>query len=132
MPIQKEERKSYTQQYYAKNKVRLREYQREWRKNNPRKFRPEYAHEFNLRKFGLSVKDYASLLAKQNGVCAICQKPDKDNIRLAVDHCHATGRIRGLLCSNCNIALGNFYDNVDSLKAAISYLEASRENSGCV
>jgi hypothetical protein len=77
------------------------------------------------RKFNISLEDYNNLLQNQKFSCAICnkQKSDKLNRLLAVDHCHITGKIRGLLCTNCNMGIGNFQDNLDLLKIAIKYLE---------
>lgn len=63
------------------------------------------------------------------GVCAICGKPEthgngKSSIKLlAVDHCHTTGKIRGLLCHKCNLGIGHLDDSIDRLEAAINYLE---------
>ena len=72
----------------------------------------------------MSVEDYDAMLASQHGACAICnRKPGK---RLAVDHCHVTGKVRGLLCAKCNSGLAFFQDNPDYILAAIEYLEASR------
>ena len=60
----------------------------------------------NLRvKFRLTVDEYETMLAKQDGVCAICRRPPQKK-RLAIDHNHTTGKIRGLLCAGCNTALG--------------------------
>lgn len=61
---------------------------------------------------------------EQGGVCAICGNPetDKRNHRLAVDHCHETDKIRGLLCKSCNIGLGMFKDNTNNLTRAVAYL----------
>lgn len=75
--------------------------------------------------YNLTPQDYESLLFVQHGVCGICLNPELSvpNQRLAVDHDHTTGKVRGLLCSNCNRALGQFQDNVDRLRAAIAYLE---------
>jgi hypothetical protein len=63
------------------------------------------------------------LLKKQGNVCAICGKGLEKDKRLAVDHNHKTGKIRGLLCVNCNMMLGMSKDNINTLKSAIKYLE---------
>lgn len=81
-----------------------------------------------LREFGLTVDDYNLLLEQQNGVCAICKKVDSDGRRLAVDHCHGTGTVRGLLCRRCNTAIGLFEDDADLIQTAINYLNPSRQN----
>jgi Autographiviridae endonuclease VII len=75
-------------------------------------------------RFGISLEDYDALLAKQNGACAICKK--KSARSLCVDHCHATGMIRGLLCKKCNSSMGFFEDDAARIRAAIAYLKASR------
>ena|SRR3990167_865473 len=82
-----------------------------------------------LRSFGISTQEYAHLHAKQGGVCAICNLPETAVNRLgvvmalAVDHCHATNKTRGLLCSNCNNGLGRFKDSPKLLNDAANYLE---------
>jgi len=73
------------------------------------------------KKFGIGLHQYQTMLKEQNGVCYICEKEDFRN--LAVDHCHTTGKVRRLLCTNCNTALGKFNDNVDLLSKAIEYLK---------
>jgi hypothetical protein len=84
---------------------------------------------YNLKKsFNLSIDEYNVMYAKQNGVCAICNQVET-TVRLgkvqnlSVDHCHTTGKIRGLLCNSCNRALGKFKDDVVILRNAVSYLE---------
>lgn len=73
--------------------------------------------------YGITLEEYNDMLAKQNNCCAICSiVPDKGNRRLAVDHDHLTGKIRGLLCDNCNNGLGRFKDRPDLLQKAASYL----------
>jgi hypothetical protein len=74
--------------------------------------------------FGISLEEYDALLAKQNGVCAICKK--KSARSLCVDHCHATGLIRGLLCNRCNGGLAFFEDDPARMRKATAYLKASR------
>jgi Recombination endonuclease VII len=75
-----------------------------------------------LKRYGISPAEYDALLAKQNGACAICRRRSKG--RLCVDHCHVTGMIRGLLCRECNGALGYLKDDQASLVAALAYLGA--------
>jgi hypothetical protein len=78
-----------------------------------------------VRDYGISIEDYEEMLAEQNGVCLICgSKPGtKRSKRLHVDHCHTTGRVRGLLCQKCNHMLGLAGDNPEVLRIAASYLE---------
>jgi len=78
-------------------------------------------------RFGISLSEYNSMLESQGGVCAICGKPetskDKRGVRkLAVDHDHATGKVRGLLCYTCNSGLGYFREDKSALASAITYL----------
>lgn len=76
------------------------------------------------RTFNLTLEEYDQMLEKQNHKCAICsgvETYDRFNV-LAVDHCHTTGIIRGLLCFKCNVALGGFDDNVELLTKATEYL----------
>ena len=79
------------------------------------------------RKYGLSWDDLLKMLVSQNGCCAICRKgitPDSDAKadQPHIDHCHTTGRIRGLLCLTCNTGLGMFGDSLDLLDCARAYL----------
>lgn len=100
-------------------------YEREWQARNPARYaRRRYSHHLK-RKFGISIEDYEKLLAAQDGVCRICKDPPGfgERGRLHVDHDHSDGRIRGLLCMNCNQGLGQFRDDVALLSAAVAYLE---------
>lgn len=79
------------------------------------------------RKFGSAApfrQLYAELFERQGGLCGICREPMK---RPIMDHCHKTKEVRGLLCSSCNIGLGQFKDEPELLKRAMSYL---RDNAG--
>lgn len=76
------------------------------------------------RAYGISFNEYQRQLEAQKGVCAICGEPEPTKGRsLAVDHCHATGAVRGLLCRPCNTSLGQMRDRPNLLRAAASYLE---------
>lgn len=77
------------------------------------------------RQYGLTPQEYRARLEEQGGRCAICGATDPKTPRgsFCVDHDHATGKVRELLCLPCNTALGGFRDNVASMRAAIAYLE---------
>ena len=76
-----------------------------------------------LKLYGISAAEYEMLLVAQGGRCPICLLPLGTYARqLAVDHDHVTGRVRGLLCHKCNMALGVFKDDVYKLNRAIEYL----------
>jgi hypothetical protein len=74
---------------------------------------------------GIEPEVIPAMIAAQGGLCAICKRPE-DGRRLSLDHNHRTGKMRGLLCGECNLALGKFGDDVTRLASAIAYLEAHR------
>ncbi|QNN99906.1 endonuclease VII [Pseudomonas phage phiPsa267] len=75
--------------------------------------------------YGISLEDYNLMLTAQNSSCKICLTTEPRGVGSVfhVDHCHQSGSIRGLLCMACNIMLGKAQDNIETLKAAINYLE---------
>lgn len=75
------------------------------------------------RGYGISGHEYREMLARQEGVCAICGGVNSDGRQLFVDHDHGTSEVRGLLCNLCNRGIGNLRDSVDLLEAAIRYLK---------
>jgi hypothetical protein len=109
-----------------------KEYAREWHRK-ARAANHEYYFDQQLRKkYGVTVEWYREQLSKQNNVCAICKQPETAVIKgkvisMPVDHCHKTGKVRGLLCTSCNRGLGLFGDNPDFLKSAIKYLNTSSQ-----
>lgn len=113
-----EKSKASQKRRYDKNPAYYRAQSRERAKANPDRVKNAWL----LRYYGITLEFYRGLLASQNGVCAICLKVD-DYYSLAVDHNHETGNVRGLLCSNCNLALGKFKDSPDLLRKAGEYLE---------
>ena len=80
------------------------------------------------RKYGISLDEYKNLAAQQNNKCCICGEEETTKSKtgeqpsLCVDHCHDTGKVRGLLCRMCNSALGKFKDSVEILEKAKLYL----------
>jgi len=93
---------------------------------NKEKMSPHLRRYSLKKRYGLSIEDYNTMLEKQNGVCAICKKPNSTNKHFAVDHCHSTKKIRGILCDNCNKGLGVYHDDTSILQNAILYLENSK------
>lgn len=76
------------------------------------------------KKYGMSTDDYDNLLVVQDNKCQICKRNIAEiNKHLDIDHCHKTGKIRGLLCSNCNVLISRCGDSIEILKQAIVYLE---------
>lgn len=103
--------KKYQKEYYLKNKDRKKMIMR---KNHLK------------RNFGISIEQYNELLKNQNYSCVICgtkETQDRRSGYLSVDHCHKSGKIRGLLCGTCNRGLGYFKDNPELLYNAFSYLK---------
>ena len=98
--------------WYAGKRLEIIQSRREWRKRTGAHRRHAY---------GLSVEEFNSLVAAQNGRCAICDEVPTGR-GFHVDHCHLTGRIRGLLCRGCNLALGNIKDDPSRLHRAADYL----------
>jgi len=124
-----EKRRAYQrvweQQHYKKHAAAICAHKRRWRAAHKDKG-SHYERKSNLkRKFGLTVEQYDELLRQQNGVCKICFKINPDESRLAVDHNHITGEIRGLLCINCNKGIGHFMDNIALLEEAKRYVETA-------
>lgn len=75
--------------------------------------------------YGMTIDDFSSMLASQGGGCAICGSKSgvfEPKTRMVVDHCHVTGKVRGILCDLCNTALGKFQDSAELLTSAIRYI----------
>ena len=100
----KGERRAYLRDYYLAHK------EIRWRR-------------YKAALYGLTPEVYNRMLEEQGGVCAICSQPEPRCQGLSVDHDHNTGVVRGLLCSNCNTALGLFIDDPDRLARAATYLK---------
>lgn len=107
-----------------------KEYMREWQRKS-RAANREYYLDSGLRKrYGITLQWYKEQFAKQGGKCAICKQPETVVIKgklimMPIDHCHKTGKVRGLLCTKCNRALGLFGDDVEVLTSALEYISSS-------
>jgi hypothetical protein len=128
--------KEYNSAFYQANKEKIKARTNKWKSDNPERKRiaNKNWHQRNLeknklrawaahlkRKFNISVSEWDEMYAEQNGRCKICHQP-QDTQRLAVDHDHETGEVRGLLCRTCNTAIGLMNDDPIILASAIKYV----------
>lgn len=90
----------------------------DWKKRNPDKVQRNRLTS-KLRGYGLTSDQYNAMVERQGGRCAICDlyRP------LVIDHCHTTGEVRGLLCGQCNTALGMVGDSLDTIERYVDYLK---------
>ncbi len=111
-----------SKKWAVENKERRDRVRREYDRNNPDPWRRR-----NLRQLGATLEQYDELFKLQRGLCAICKEPEKEQLhgvikRLALDHNHKTGKIRGLLCARCNKKLG-FLEDKEFVELAMNYLK---------
>ncbi len=114
-------RRAWFKEYYRKNSRKLTEKNVAYRKRNP-----DVRRRTRLKRmYGVSLEERDRMFVEQNGRCYLCGNlPGKRT--LAVDHCHKSGRIRRLLCIQCNSGLGMFKDDPELLNRAIDYLQETR------
>lgn len=125
--------RAYTQERRERDWEAAREAHRAWISTPEGKAIKAHSHRrYWLRQYGLTVDQYEQMLTDQGGVCAICHKPERfvdprsgEPRRLAVDHDHETGKVRGLLCGRCNRAIGHLGHDPESLARAADYLKAA-------
>jgi hypothetical protein len=140
----KEKRALHAKKYREANKEKEAAAQKRWREANPEKVAASLARlkatpaykmrklNERLRKFGITGVQYAAMVTAQDNKCGACRndKPAPGSTkRWAVDHCHTSGRVRGLLSQSCNLTLGNKSDNVATLEALIVYLKKFATNT---
>jgi hypothetical protein len=105
------------------NPEKVRASRRKWEANNPDRHKrwPECWHRHIKNRYGITETDFNAMLVRQHGGCAICNDgPGKRKFH--VDHCHSTGKIRGLLCHRCNVGIGMFRENPQLFIEAITYM----------
>ena len=136
--------REYNKKYYLKHRIRLREREKAYRKKNRDKIREwskvwEKAHYKERRNqrikrvYGIDETIYDNLFKVQAGVCAICKQAEHRKhragkvVKLAIDHCHKTKKVRGLLCSRCNNGIGAFEDDINLFTMAIEYLKNNQD-----
>lgn len=125
----------YSNKNYIKNKDKQSKYAKKYYEKNKRRF-AQYASVNNAtyylkKKYNMTWADYYKILDSQNLKCPICMrdiKPRPSKRMTHIDHCHRTGKVRGILCSDCNKLLGMSRENIQTLKNAISYIRKYQES----
>lgn len=107
----------YQKLWKSENRERYLEQRRKFRIKN----RDNFSKSLRKYEYGITDAQYDAMMLDQDGRCAICYA---DDCRLCIDHCHASGRIRGLLCDKCNHAIGLLKEKLSSIYRAASYLTA--------
>jgi hypothetical protein len=97
------------------NRIRAKK----WYKDNPDRGK----HNRLKKAYGISLEQYTEMLKNQNNKCLICDIELFQDKNTCVDHCHTENKVRGILCTNCNILLGQAKDSIEILKSAQKYLE---------
>lgn len=115
----KERLKENKKEYYQKNKEHIKEQHKEWHQKN-KQYNKEYQYK---KKYNLTLEEIDQILIIQNHKCAICGKSLIETKR-CTDHDHKTDKVRGILCTKCNLGLGHFNDDLDLLKKVIIYIES--------
>jgi hypothetical protein len=116
-------RKAAARRHYERNKTAvIAKSKKRWREKHARMAHVARSAKL-LRIYGLTRETYDALLVQQAGLCAICHGPPTRNDEfLVVDHCHLTGRVRGLLCHRCNSAIALLHDDPEILRRASEYV----------
>ena len=113
----------------ALDPVRLKkylDYQRKYANEKRAKF-TDYYKTYRLKAYGLTQADYHRMLDAQGWKCVLCSVSFEDKRKICIDHCHNSKKVRGLLCHNCNLFLGNAQDDPDLMRRGAEYVERHRE-----
>jgi hypothetical protein len=122
-----EKRREGRQRTYPQNRDRILNATKRHRKRNPDRYR----HNALKRRYGITIEQFDAIVDAQKGQCALCQEPLKLGTKsVHVDHCHETGRVRGVLCARCNLGIGRFGDTIQGPEKAIAYLRRSSPSLG--
>ncbi len=118
-----EARKEYNRRYYSANKQRILENSADYYQRTKHTRALQRSAAKLKTKYGMTLNDYELMWSAQGEKCAVCgtmEIPAKGYWH--IDHCHETGKVRGILCHHCNVGLGHFRDDADRLRLAIAYL----------
>jgi len=121
----REKHNAHQKEYYQRHKEKMSIINKNYYNNHKKEIIKRHREYFLKSLYGLSITEFNNLLLTQNNRCAICKEPlDLQNPHsVVIDHDHLTGKIRGILCNKCNLAIGLLRDNPEYTKRATEYLE---------
>lgn len=130
---------NYRRNYYLRNREKAKQQSRDWYFANREEVLKRSAERNPIRnaiarkrKYGLTPEQIEAIVTSQCGRCLLCKKKPEDRgckPRLIVDHCHASGKVRGMLCDKCNLVLGLVDDDPEVLARMINYLNGHLANA---
>ena len=118
----KESIAAYNKDYYEKNKEARKNYFETY-------YQEKHKDTLLLRRYGITLAEKNKMQDEQGNKCKICYRDFSSDVEPNVDHCHTSGKVRGLLCQQCNVGLGNFKDNPLELVKAAEYLKEQGEEA---
>jgi hypothetical protein len=129
----KEYMREYAVNYRREHPEKVKETKRKYATKHPeeiRKYEQRGYRHWVLRYYGISQKEYDAMLEKQGGKCTCCGRPNSGRMkkngeydRMVIDHDHKTGKVRGLLCVQCNLALGVLDDSKERVELLLEYIQ---------
>jgi hypothetical protein len=117
------ESKSYQQLYYLKNRDKVMARSKKWAEENKEQKQRNARSSHIKKSYGITLEQEQDLKNKQDNKCPICKTELGIGHKTHIDHCHTTGKVRGILCHACNVLLGHARESVDILKSAQKYLK---------
>lgn len=115
-----EKHPDYLKEYHARNKARADELKEIYKSTGQTK---NWVKARKAKRVGITAQRFDEMMRNQGGVCAICHSTNKNGNALSIDHNHKTGKVRSLLCSNCNFGIGYFYEDISKMENALRYLK---------
>jgi hypothetical protein len=115
-----------SRKYYMNNPQKRVASTMKWQQQNPEKVK-HYGVVSQLKRYGITIEKRDALFLKQDKKCAICKTAEPQGKGWHVDHCHSTGKVRGILCPHCNLMIGHARDSAKTLQAAIEYLNEEKK-----
>lgn len=117
----------YNKEWWAANREDQNKKQRERYRLNKHRYKFKTTADHRLIKYGVSQEAFDAMLEEQQQCCPLCSCVLDQSA--SVDHCHSTGKVRGILCKQCNLGLGLFYDKIETFERILVYLKRNNDET---